>query len=218
MQESYNVEESLKSIGAVTMALPGQHIYFKGDTADRLYYIQKGRVRMYDMTESGRELTVNVLEAGFIFGESAFREGNPRPVSVQAVTRTQLISCRISALLKEMSTNSQLTLALFQMCSDGMDRLTFRMKEQCLLDRYGKTASYILDVTSTESEEKGTMGGVLPYTHEDLANALGLNRSTVTTVLRFFEKKHWIKSGYRYFKILDREALSDLVKQQGQDA
>ena len=69
------------------------------------------------------------------------------------------------------------------LCSVTMDYLVERMEEQCLLDRYGKVASYILNRTVPDSEDMGTEGGVLPYTHEDLSVSLGLNRSTVTQVL-----------------------------------
>ncbi len=95
-----------------------------------------------------------------------------------------------------------------------MDHLTARMHDQCLLDRYGKVANYILDEISLDSEERGTAGGVLPYTHEDLAVSLGLNRSTVSTVLKQFQKNGWLEAGYQYVKVVDRKALSEMVEQQ----
>ena len=62
--------------------------------------------------------------------------------------------------------------------------------------------------------EKGTAGGILPYTHEDLSITLGLNRSTITTVLKRFEEKGWLERGYRYIKILNRQALEKVIEQQ----
>ena len=59
-----------------------------------------------------------------------------------------------------------------------------------------------------------TAGGVLPYTHEELSVSLGLNRSTVTTVLKKFEQEGWLKRGYGFIKVLDRQALQEIVEQQ----
>ena len=58
------------------------------------------------------------------------------------------------------------------------------------------------------------MGGVLPYTHENLADSLGLSRTTVTMVLKRFEAEGWLQSGYKYVKVLDRPALAEFVEEQ----
>ena len=95
-----------------------------------------------------------------------------------------------------------------------MDYLVDRMEEQCLLDRYGKVASYILNRTDPDSEDMGTEGGVLPYTHEELSVSLGLNRSTVTLVLKKFQEEGWLERGYGFMKVLDRQALEQVVEGQ----
>ena len=102
---------------------------------------------------------------------------------------------------------------LLQLCSDTMDRLSSRLMDQCVLDRFGKTASFILDITATDSIEKDTEGGKIPYTHEELATALGLNRSTVTLILKEFTEFGFIEKHYRYFKIKDRKALEAYVEE-----
>lgn len=205
-------EDLFKRIGVTTTVMPGHFIYLSGDRADRVFYILKGRVRVFENISSGREMTLDVIEAGHIFGESAFVEERERPACVQAVNQVTLVSCRIADLLPHFKKEPLLALHLLQMCSDAMDRLTNRMREQCLLDRYGKVASFILDVTASDSEEKGTAGGILPYTHEDLADSLGLSRSTVSLVLKSFEEKGWLLPGYRQIRILDREALQKFIE------
>lgn len=207
-------EGLLRSVGTVSTARPGQPIYLKGDPADRIYYVLKGRVRVFENLYSGRELTLDVVEAGRIFGESAFVSGSTRPTCVQAVNEASLLSFRPTDVLAYFKSEPQLALHFLQLCSGTMDHLTARMEAQCLLDRYGKVAAYILDETESASVEKGTAGGVLPYTHEDLAVSLGLNRSTVTQVLKRFEENGWLESGYRAVKILDRQALMEVVERQ----
>lgn len=204
----------LNACGVTAVFAPGTMIYMKGDTADRMYYIKKGRVRIFDNIPSGREITIDVIEAGHIFGESGFAAGSLRPVNVQAINEVTLTVLEIPALVDQIAACPSLALHLLQMCSDSMDRLTRRVEEQCLLDRFGKTASYLLDVTSVESEEKGTLGGIVPYTHGELADALGLNRTTVTAVLKYFEQKHWISCGYGQIRVLERAKLQQFVEEQ----
>ena len=204
----------LKSIGTQVHVPGGQSLYMKGDPADRLYYIEKGRVRIYDNIPSGREITVDVIEAGHIFGESAFCGNAARPINIETVNDVTLTVIRPGVLAEQMTKHPSLALHLLQMCSDSMDRLMNRVEEQCLLDRYGKTASYLLDVTSVESEDKGTLGGIVPYTHGELAMSLGLNRTTVTAVLKYFDQKKWISCGYGQIRVVDREKLREFVDEQ----
>lgn len=193
---------------------PHRLIYKKGDPAQFLYYIKKGRVRIFDQMASGREITIDVIEAGYIFGESGFCEQAVRPVNVQALNQVILIAVPIRMLADLTTQYPTLALHLLQMCSDSMDRLMNRVEEQCLLDRYGKTASYLLDITAVESAERGTLGGIVPYTHDDLATSLGLNRTTVTAVLKYFDQKKWISCGYGQIRILDRDSLIQFVESQ----
>ncbi len=207
-------ERVLRDMGIVFTVQPGHLVYMKGDPADRVYYILKGRVRIFENLYSGREMTLDVVESGRIFGESAFAPGNLRPACVQAVNKVTLVSFRMADVLPYFRSRAEFALHFLQLCSNTMDHLTARMEEQCLLDRYGKVASFILDVTEQDSVEKGTAGGVIPYTHEDLSVSLGLNRSTVTMVLKEFEKQGCLERGYGYVKVVDRRALEAVVEGQ----
>lgn len=203
----------LETIGNTITVPPGHPIYLAGDPADRLYYIRSGRVRVFENTSSGREFTLDVIKAGHTFGESAFVEYNVRPVNVQAVTETVMISCRTADLVPYFQKEPSLALHILQMCSESMDRLARRMHEQCFLDRYGKVANYLLDMTAAPAPGAKALIS-LPYTHSDLAESLNLSRSTVSSVLRSFEEKGWVKSRYGSVSILDRKALSSFIKQQ----
>lgn len=207
-------EQLLRDTGVVFTVQPGHLIYLKGDPADKVYYILKGRVRVFENLYSGREVTLDVVGVGRIFGESAFAEHGIRPTCVQAVNKVTLISFYMADILPHFQKNTGLALHFLQLCSSSMDYLVDRMEEQCLLDRYGKVASYILSRTAPDSEGLGTEGGILPYTHEELSVSLGLNRSTVTMVLKRFQEEGWVERGYGFMRVLDRQALKEVVQRQ----
>ncbi len=210
-------QELLAEMGAPMSLGPGEMLYFKGDPAEKVFFIQKGRLRVFELTPSGREVTLDVVEAGHIIGESAFVANRLRPACIQAVNDVSLISLRAPELLSRLAGEPELAVHFLQQCSDTMDRLAQRLYQQCLLDRYGKVASFILDLTATDSPEKGTVGGNLPYAHAHIADSLGLNRSTVTGVLRFFENNGWIENGYKRLRVKNRAALEEYVRRQLSD-
>ena len=204
----------ITQVGTACTFQPGHLIYMEGDPANVIYYLQRGRVRVFQNIASGREVTLDVVEAGHIVGESAFYPNTLRPTCIQAVNEVQAVAFRLADLLPHLQTQPTLMIHLLQQCSSTIDRLCLRHQEQCLLDRYGKVASFILDITASDSPVRDTRHGNLPYTHEHIADSLGLSRPTVTAVLRHFEERGWIRNGYRHVQVTDRPALENFVQQQ----
>src|SRR4029079_19074369 len=75
-------------------------IYAQGDEADRIFYIQSGKVKVTVVSEQGKEAVVGLLEAGQFFGEGclhgqAFRVGTARAMEeclVTSITRRAMLA------------------------------------------------------------------------------------------------------------------------------
>ena len=64
----------------------GEMLYIPEDSSERLFMLQKGKIRIFRTTPDGRELTLAIVESGTVFGEmaspaSGCREPTPRPWS-----------------------------------------------------------------------------------------------------------------------------------------
>lgn len=60
-------------------------VLFKGSPGDHLLFLVEGRLQVVDVTESGREIGLNLLVAGDYFGELSIIDGEPRSASVVAM-------------------------------------------------------------------------------------------------------------------------------------
>src|SRR5882724_9421103 len=63
-----------------------QRIFSQGESADSVFYIQKGRVRLTVVSQSGREATIGILNEGSFFGEGALAGQVLRIGSAAAMT------------------------------------------------------------------------------------------------------------------------------------
>src|SRR5271157_1664321 len=63
-----------------------QGIFAQGDTADAVFYIQKGKVKLTVVSKTGREATIGVLRDGNFFGEGALAGQTLRMGSAAAMT------------------------------------------------------------------------------------------------------------------------------------
>jgi len=61
-------------------------IFAQGDSSDAVFYIQKGKVKLSVVSESGREATIGILNEGAFFGESCLTGQPLRLCSATAVT------------------------------------------------------------------------------------------------------------------------------------
>ena len=169
--------------GKLTAYQPGETIYFQGESADRLYLVKKGRVRVFYVTKAGKELTFEVIEKGKLIGESSFLSHSVYPVSAAAVNQVELLECDLHGLYAYMEESPQLMYVIIQLLSRTCNHLTEQLRRITLYDRYQKIASFLLHETAYPDRDRGVTDDEIPYTHEELALSLGMNRVTVSKVL-----------------------------------
>jgi CRP-like cAMP-binding protein len=85
-----------------------QRIFDKGDDGDRLLGVLAGQVRIYVISSEGRELIMNVIMPGELFGEISLIDGKPRSASAVAIGDTDLLHIRRADLQSLLQKNSEL--------------------------------------------------------------------------------------------------------------
>ena len=201
-----------RKAGSIVHYHPNDIIYTQEDTSNCLYLITKGRVRVFLMTPAGEELTFTILESGYIFGDSSFFQNSPRPTTVMSINEVELICCPLDSLYPYLMESKELTISLLQHLSENCDYLSTRLKRAYTYDRFEKVASFLLEQTETESPEKGIVNDTLPYSHEEISTYVGLSRVTTTKVLNEFQRNGYISLNYRKIQVLDKKALSQILK------
>lgn len=198
--------------GRLQAFAPGETVYLQGDRASQLYFIREGRVRVFTVTEAGKEFTFEIIEKGRIFGESSFLSQSGRPVSAQAVTRVELLACGLDRLYAYLEESEELRGILFQLLSSTCNHLIEQLRRITLYDRYQKIASYLIDETEHPDRDRGVTSTSIPYTQDDLAMILGLNRVTVNRVLGEWKRRGAAAVSYGKIEILDRAYLKSLFQ------
>src|SRR5512141_2198691 len=61
-------------------------IFVQGDSSDAVFYIQKGKVKLTVVSESGKEATIGILNEDAFFGESCLTGQPLRLCSATAMT------------------------------------------------------------------------------------------------------------------------------------
>src|SRR3546814_3017436 len=85
-----------------THRLPrGNLLFQQGEEGDALYGVAEGLIRIWVSGDGGKELTLQLLEPGDVFGEIALLDGLPRSASAEAVDdRSEEHTSELQSLLR----------------------------------------------------------------------------------------------------------------------
>src|SRR6202011_4244022 len=84
-------------------------IFAQGDTTDGLFFIQKGKIRLSVVSESGKEATLAILGESDFFGEGGLAGQFLRMSSATAVTDCVLLHVEKKAMMLAMSREPKLS-------------------------------------------------------------------------------------------------------------
>jgi CRP/FNR family cyclic AMP-dependent transcriptional regulator len=193
-KREFDPKKFLATIGNGRTIVPirkKQTIYAQGAACDAVFYIQKGKVRLAVVSESGKEATIGILTAGDFFGEGGLAGQPLRMGSATAMTDCELMridkKAMMLALHKEHTLSDMFVAYLLgrniRYEEDLVDQL-FNSSEKrlarilLLLARFGK---------------EGVPETVIPkISQETLAEMVGTTRSRVSFFMNRFRKLGFI--------------------------
>ena len=81
----------VEALCAIRSCSPGESIFVYGDTGDALYLIAEGEVEVFTNNNAGKEIPLELMSAGAVFGEVALFNGETRTANAKASGETVLV-------------------------------------------------------------------------------------------------------------------------------
>ncbi|MEL7649912.1 MAG: Crp/Fnr family transcriptional regulator [Sedimentibacter sp.] len=210
IQENTNIElnvaEIFKLYGQAHKYSPGEIIFQKGDSTDKIYYIIKGRVRTYCLNECGDEITLFYVDENQLIGSESLSSIQKRKISVDSVTDVHLYSIDASLFLEKCIKNKVSILNLMEFFINKIIVLSNYICCNRFMKNNEKLAYFLYANSSSD---------VVQYTHEQIALLTGMNRVSVTRLLKSFAEKNLISQQYKEIRILNMKGLADIFNSIG---
>lgn len=201
-------EEQMEEIMGVTKSTSykkGEIIYHAGDTSDSLYIVSRGKIRIYRLSESGKEQLVRILNPGDFTGELALFRESIHESYAEAMNETSVCMITRSDLQEFLLKYPTISLKILSEFSNRLE--TSEIQTTRFATEKVETRLTLFLAECLESE-KGSMEFVLPMSKKDLASYLGTTPETISRKLTDLENDGYIeqKAGRR-IKILDLDGL-----------
>ena len=173
----------------------GKTIFFPGDPAERVYFLQKGAVKLSRVYESGEEITVALLRENSIFGVLSLITGqnSDRFYHSVAFTSVELLSLPIEQVQTALERNAELAMLLLKGLSSRILETEMMIETLAHRDMGSRLVSFLLILCrdfGLPSPDGVTID--LRLSHQEIAEAIGSTRVTITRLLGDLRKKEFI--------------------------
>jgi len=191
----------------------GEIIFMPGDPSDQVFLITGGRVKLYNLSPSGKESILFIFEPGEIVGISEIFEDNLRVSFAEALESTTLLVMSSKKVLQVLERNMQFALAITKTLGTRLMQLGKRFESVSNQNLTCRLAQILLNLAEMCGEERDQQIFIdRKITHQNIACMIGAARQSVTEILNSFIKNGLIKyDRNKRIVIIQRAKLIDVV-------
>ena len=182
----------------------GQTIYQAGEKSDGLYIVHKGRVKIYRLSDNGKEQLVRILKPGDFTGELSLFNESVHDAYAEALEPVELCVMGRDNFQQFLLKYPAIALKVLTEFSTRLAKTEKQAASIAMESTETRVAIYLADLVEEQKRNDVT----LPMSRKDLASHLGTTPETVSRKLTDFENAGWIKqNGQREIIIMDLDAL-----------
>ena len=175
--------------------------------AGSIYLIVEGRLRVYQQSPAGREVTLDLLGPGEAFHFLAREpDGAPTSVAEVLVQRTELYRFPGPALLEALAAHPAAARRLAAECERTLAQAHAALAEVVLYDVETRLARRLVRLAGEGAG--GTGEGYVDETHEELAWRVNASRVDVSHLVRHFALLELIETELHHHGIVVRPGLA----------
>jgi CRP-like cAMP-binding protein len=171
---------------------PKGALFSQGDSADSVFYLQSGRLKVTVVSASGKEATITLLSAGDFIGEDSLT-GNTehRSATVTAITSSNAMKITRPEMIRVMHDEHSFSdLFLSYLLARSM-RAQADLVDQ-LFNSSERRLARLLLLMAEYGEPGEPTKFIAPVTQETLAEMVGTTRSRVSFFMNRFRKLGFI--------------------------
>lgn len=191
----------------------GTVIFQKGEPGTSLMAVLRGRVRISAYSEDGKEVVLNLIDPGQIFGEIALLDGKERSADATALGDCLLLVIDRRDFVPFLERNPQVAVRLLEVLCDRVRKTSALVEDLVFLDLPGRLSRLLLKLG--ESYGKPTKAGALridlKLSQKDLGTLVATSRESVNKQLRAWQEEGLIAVERGVITILKPETMEDLA-------
>jgi len=183
----------------------GEILFFQSDPSELAYVVRTGNISIILNSPDGREMVINEMHSGDLFGELGILTKKSRSTSAIARTNSELLVIPQQAFMNVIEKEPQLALRILELTAQRLQLSGKREGALAFMDAQARLARLLLELEEQEHDK-----GFVTISQEEMAHHTGLIRQTVAKALGKWRRDGWLLTGRGRILILNRKALEGL--------
>ena len=174
----------------------GESLFMEGQPAETIFLVTAGRVKLFKVSDEGREIVLGFLTPHDLFGEEVLFADGQRTFSAQALEATRVCACYKGDFEALLAGNSAVSVKVIKRLGEKLNRMAEHLADVAIYDTRERVARTLVRLAEQYGEETED-GRQLNFrlTHEELGALVGASRVMVTNVLKALKEAGLILSG-----------------------
>ncbi|WP_179339426.1 Crp/Fnr family transcriptional regulator [Winogradskyella ludwigii] len=186
------------------------YIYFEDDAANKVYLIEKGKVKIGYYNEDGSEVVKSILSKGDLFGEKAILGEEIRDEFAQSLdNNTSICPVGVDTMHELIRDNKTFGLRIYKFIGFKFKRLERRLQLLLFKDTKTRLIEFLDELCVDYGYDcKKTGDHVInhPYTQKDIASLIGTSRPTINILLNELKEENYLDFNRKEIRILKKSA------------
>jgi len=180
----------------------GGYVFFQSDEPEFAYVVCSGDISIVLSSADGRDMVIDEMRAGDIFGYLGILTNKNRTTSAVARKTSQFLVIPRRSFLSVIESDHQFARRMLAHLATHL--LNSRERESALafMDAQARLARLLLEL-----EKQGMDTGYVTISQDELAHRTGLIRQTVAKVLGTWRRNGYLLTGRGRIMLLDHKAL-----------
>lgn len=185
----------------------GELIYSMGDEVDSLFVIHSGLVKIYRLSDTGKEQVLRLVKPGDFLGELTLFSHSPMGHYAEALEPCSMCIIEGSQLKALMGKYPTIAFKVLEELSQRLEKTEQLLEDISLHSVERRLAQVLLDLSAGGNEIE------LEMSKRDLASQMGMSGETLSRKLSSFEAQGLIEQiGQRRMIIRDRAGLEGVLE------
>lgn len=174
---------------------------------DGLFFVKKGKLRLYKINAEGKQFTVAILGAGNMFGEIDSFSFGTRGNYIETIEESLICSVMQERFEQFLSKRPQLALRFLKELSNRLKERDELLEKLALGDIRQRVLHLLVKLSDQFGvETKGYKRIDMAITHQEVANMIGATRESVTAALNDFVREEIIQTGRKSITVCVEKA------------
>lgn len=191
----------------------GEILFNLGDPAEAFYVVVEGRMRIWTVSATGIEVTLNVLSTGAVFGEIGMLDGSGRTAGASAMTPVQLLAIARRSFFEAMDRDPQLARNAIELLCKRLRWTSARMEDATLRQAPERLARILGHLANDHGRE--TPKGVeitVKLTQGELAQWTAMSRESLNKLLNRWIDRGIVSQAKGILTIRDADLLDEIAE------